>query len=413
MTTIGLSSRAWELPKTESELETKPVVETPEFGSELGKLYMQYGDGSEATGAEKDGVVDFNEAHSLDHRVGESLDNNPESQLHIRAKALTDFIADNIGLIGQETNYSVSAEELEQVTGSRPDLTGPRLIGQKFESQSLSNANLENADFRFTSMYEVDLSGANLRGADFTGAAFTRVDLSGADLTGANLSDIRSESIWYDDKTVFPEGFDITMPSVFEKNPNTDTGDRYFIDESGTYSNSDIGHNSGIYVEGDDLDVTVNLDAGVNTGAFSAWHGPNTDNWVHIDAVNNSTVAVNGGDDGDSISISAGPNELHHLFGAPSTENMKVDVNTGGGNDEVVHRVAEGSSSGHITIDGGDGYDIFRSDFLSDTESTVVKNEDGSYTIHAGDQVIEVKNFEGFEDLSAPNRTWREEIIDI
>ncbi|MEE9318917.1 MAG: hypothetical protein V3U76_00565 [Granulosicoccus sp.] len=64
MTTIGLTSRALELPKIESELETKPLVETPEFDSELGKLYMQYGDGIDP-GSQKDGVIDAKEADYL------------------------------------------------------------------------------------------------------------------------------------------------------------------------------------------------------------------------------------------------------------------------------------------------------------------------------------------------------------
>ncbi|MEE9318919.1 MAG: pentapeptide repeat-containing protein [Granulosicoccus sp.] len=401
MNTVGLTSRALELPKTDSEYETKPLVETPEFGSELGKLYMQYGDGSEATGTKKDGVVDLGEARSLDTWVGEQLDKNPQSQLLIDAKALTDFVVTNFNTISGSVGGDVSASEIMQVTNKQQNLTGPRLTGQTFREQSLSNANLENADFRSASLVEVDLSGSNLRGADFSGAFMNAVDLSGADLTGAKLpSD--PLVIWYDDNTVFPKGFYVNPDFFFEKDPNNDLLGEYVIDESGTFNSSDMTPNAGIRVKGNNLDVTINQDAGLNPSSYGDSFGPGYSdrNWVFIDAVNNSTVAVNGGDEKDVVSILQ-----HNSYrgDAQSAVNMNVDVKAGGGDDEVIHQVAEGNSSGHITIDGGDGYDVFQSDFLTVEGSTVVKNEDGSYTIHAGDQVIEVKNFEGFYNINGQN----------
>ncbi|MEE9318916.1 MAG: pentapeptide repeat-containing protein [Granulosicoccus sp.] len=296
----------------------------------------------------------------------------------------------------------ISSSELAQITHGLPGLTGPRLISQFFNNQSLSNANLENADFRLTELFSVDLSSSNLRGADFSGASLSRVDLSGADLTGATLTGMRytgglydvdfsgsnlrgvdfsgatltrvdlsgadltgadlsftdSDRVKYDDKTVFPEGFDVTeYPSFYKRKP----ADVNLIDESGTYNISDVGPGRNTEVTGNDLDVTVNATT-VRTSPLLRRYASE----VLIRNVNNSTVSVNGGV----------------------------------GRDKVTYRVAEGNSSAHISIDGGDGDDVFESDFLSVEGSTVVKNEDGSYTIHAGDQVIEVKNFEGFIDLS-------------
>ena len=52
-------------------------------------------------------------------------------------------------------------------------------------------------------MVDVDMEGADLSGADLRQA-----DLSGADLYGCILDSALLEGVTYDERTIWPEGFD-------------------------------------------------------------------------------------------------------------------------------------------------------------------------------------------------------------
>jgi uncharacterized protein YjbI with pentapeptide repeats len=122
----------------------------------------------------------------------------------------------------------------EQAALIRADLTGANLATAEF-----TGANLTDADLSHAYLGETNLTGANLPGAELTrgdltgailpGAKLTRADLTGADLTdaklgrdfidhagtdltGANLTDAKLTGVdltdvFYDNSTVWPEGF--------------------------------------------------------------------------------------------------------------------------------------------------------------------------------------------------------------
>ncbi len=75
---------------------------------------------------------------------------------------------------------------------------------QVFLSVDLSDRNLRNID-----LSEANLEGANLYKADLSGANLYKADLSWADLFGADLSGANFEGAVDNEKTVWPEGFDL------------------------------------------------------------------------------------------------------------------------------------------------------------------------------------------------------------
>ncbi|MEE9318915.1 MAG: pentapeptide repeat-containing protein [Granulosicoccus sp.] len=378
MISIGPTSRIQELPRSEFTLATEALAETPEFTDDLVNLYMQYADGFGPWG-KKDGVVSSLEANALNRWVGEELEKDSESQLLINAKSLTDFVEDNFHRITQPSHEDATAADIKRAASHQPNLNGPRLSFQNFTNQSLSNAKLQGADFRETNLYLVDLTGANLRGADFSGSTLHTVDLSGADLTGANLNFGDFRQVWYDDNTVFPDGFDTTQHGFSERNSITDIYGNYTIQTSGIYNTSEAGDISNI----------------------------------RVNAGSNENITLIAGDGGDDISVSAGI-ARHSSIGAFShgVVNARINIDAAGGDDVVTHNLARRDTSGHITIDGGDGYDVFRSDFEMYSDATVTKNDDGSYTIRTDNQVIEVKNFEGY--IAVDPRTGQgKDVIDI
>jgi uncharacterized protein YjbI with pentapeptide repeats len=77
----------------------------------------------------------------------------------------------------------------------------------------LRNVDLRNASLLMADLSYADLTGAQLRkgllfGTNLSNATLAGADLSGAYLTGADLGWTNMKDIVYDDKTVWPEGFD-------------------------------------------------------------------------------------------------------------------------------------------------------------------------------------------------------------
>ncbi len=125
------------------------------------------------------------------------------------------------------------------------DWRPPTFYGADLSERDLSHRYLVQADFRearlsSTNFYMADLRGACLAGADLTGADLTGADLSGADLRsailkGANLlvtdmhnvvlngADLRGArnltadqaySAVFDNRTLFDENADVTLPRI-------------------------------------------------------------------------------------------------------------------------------------------------------------------------------------------------------
>ena len=116
----------------------------------------------------------------------------------------------------------------------RADLIGADLMEANFTRADLRDANLSGADLIGADLTGAYLSGAYLSGADLSGANLTEADLIGADLykadliradlTGTDLSGADLREAIYDDKTMFPEGFD-PVESGMKKAPEGDSGD--------------------------------------------------------------------------------------------------------------------------------------------------------------------------------------------
>ncbi|MEE9320821.1 MAG: pentapeptide repeat-containing protein [Granulosicoccus sp.] len=175
----------------------------------IADLYMQHGDGINNTG--KDGVVDSDEAWSISSLISERPVSGPDSQFWEDAYQF-DFLLtrfeEQISSFDGEEGISVSDMELlKQVLKTPAHLTGPRFTGQFISDQSFSEANLENADLRFSKLHRIDLRGANLKGADLSHSKLTVIDMRGADLSNANLSSTSFFDVRYDETTVFPLGF--------------------------------------------------------------------------------------------------------------------------------------------------------------------------------------------------------------
>lgn len=84
----------------------------------------------------------------------------------------------------------------------------------------LANADLRDADLRRAELWQAELQHADLRGAELRGADLQHADLRGADLRNAKLlgdatlqgdtylEAARLASVRYDDRTLWPEGFE-------------------------------------------------------------------------------------------------------------------------------------------------------------------------------------------------------------
>jgi len=113
------------------------------------------------------------------------------------------------------------------------DLHGANLSGANLSCAYLNHANLSFADLRDAdlsraSLFSVDLHGADLSGACLSSGGLALVDLReadltdadlreaglysaglmGADLTDANLEGVKLKYAFYDNATIWPEGFD-------------------------------------------------------------------------------------------------------------------------------------------------------------------------------------------------------------
>ncbi|MEM7131969.1 MAG: pentapeptide repeat-containing protein [Chloroflexota bacterium] len=104
------------------------------------------------------------------------------------------------------------------------DLVGADLRGADLRDADLKGANLRDANLRGASLRKTDLRGASLRKADLSNADLFLADLyladlRGADLRGADLrdADLRDTDltiVQYDERTIWPDGFDLIKEIV-------------------------------------------------------------------------------------------------------------------------------------------------------------------------------------------------------
>lgn len=92
------------------------------------------------------------------------------------------------------------------------DLSGVDLRGVDLKGAILRWAILKGTDLRGT-----DLRGVNLRGGDLRGANMTEADLRRTDLRWADLRWVNLRGAKYNDKTLFPVGFDPKIRQMIEE----------------------------------------------------------------------------------------------------------------------------------------------------------------------------------------------------
>ena len=102
----------------------------------------------------------------------------------------------------------LSGVELMGSTMVGADLRGSNLQWVRFHQSNLSRARLDGANLQMATLADCDLKGANLNDVDLRTARLFRSDLRGATLQGVLFKGSIMVGARYDDKTVFPVGFD-------------------------------------------------------------------------------------------------------------------------------------------------------------------------------------------------------------
>ena len=97
---------------------------------------------------------------------------------------------------------------------------GPKanLQGADLEYANLERANLEGANLKDANLEDSDLEGANLRWANLKEACLKHANLQGTNLKDVDLCSANLEYALYDDKTIWPHGFDpVEAGAIFKK----------------------------------------------------------------------------------------------------------------------------------------------------------------------------------------------------
>jgi hypothetical protein len=109
--------------------------------------------------------------------------------------------------VADYSDANLNSSDLRSANLGLAKLENAYLMGATLDDALIIGAKLQGARLTYAHMWRAGLSKADLRGAhlakaDLTSANLCSADLTGADLDGANLADIV-----YDDKTVWPSGF--------------------------------------------------------------------------------------------------------------------------------------------------------------------------------------------------------------
>jgi Pentapeptide repeats (8 copies) len=120
------------------------------------------------------------------------------------------------------TNANLLGAKLKEADLPGANLQGANLQGAELQLANLQGANLWRAELRGAVLWAADLQGAvlgadlqganlmgaKLQGAVLLGAVLQGAKLHGADLQGAKLHGADLHGAKYDDRTVWPDGFD-------------------------------------------------------------------------------------------------------------------------------------------------------------------------------------------------------------
>ncbi|OBI22006.1 hypothetical protein A5712_13905 [Mycobacterium sp. E2327] len=114
--------------------------------------------------------------------------------------------------VADYSDANMNSSDLRRANFGHTKLENAYLMGATLDDALITEAKLRGARLSFAWMLRAGLGKADLRGAhmaeahmanaDLSSANLCSADLSGADLSGANLTDIV-----YDDKTIWPSGF--------------------------------------------------------------------------------------------------------------------------------------------------------------------------------------------------------------
>jgi len=113
-------------------------------------------------------------------------------------------------------NTNISNITFIKANFTNANLSNANLSWSYLFEANLFEANLSNTNLYWSYLVNANLSGANLSGANLSGANLSWADLSGADLSDANLSGADFTNIKYNEKTIFPKGWEFVV--VFKKN---------------------------------------------------------------------------------------------------------------------------------------------------------------------------------------------------
>lgn len=122
-----------------------------------------------------------------------------------------------IGVALREDN---KAQLSAQVAGSQAGLMWSNssvsdlvYVEAELQASSMQNSVVTNVDFQLSDLSSSDLRGSVFANTNFSGTKLCGVDARGADLSGAvGFDQVRDYSfLLYDDATVFPDGFDISV----------------------------------------------------------------------------------------------------------------------------------------------------------------------------------------------------------
>lgn len=108
-------------------------------------------------------------------------------------------------------------ELLTKYKAGQRDFKGVSVSGENITWACLAEIDLRGADLQYVNLSCANLSranlsnGANLSFADLSRADLSEADLSDSNLEGANLDGATLEGILYNDKTIFPRGFSLSL----------------------------------------------------------------------------------------------------------------------------------------------------------------------------------------------------------
>jgi uncharacterized protein YjbI with pentapeptide repeats len=147
-----------------------------------------------------------------------------ESKLIDADKTIINLRTADLGgadLIGADlSGADLSGANLTEAILSGANLSGANLSQARLTEVILWHANLTGADLGRANLLGADLLGANLTEANLTEAFLRRANLSRANLSGANLTEAALYVVRYNNKTIWPDGYDPKQAGAINEDEN-------------------------------------------------------------------------------------------------------------------------------------------------------------------------------------------------